>query len=100
MEGLRECPHCGFEAVDFESPTNGLGWHAGCKACSSSVLGLTRENAVHKWNTRTDPLMEEMARALGDMVTGVVLDYHLEAMLARIEAAELVLQKYRERKDG
>jgi hypothetical protein len=96
MEGLRECPHCGFDAVDFESPTNGLGWHAGCKACSASVLGFTQENAVHRWNTRaTDPLLEEMAVALelSLLLVEMSTSYRSKDIAEQCKQA---LQKYRE----
>ena len=112
MEGLRECPFCGARWREKEHGVFIL-WHN--PTCvfggPSGVVHSTAMDDVfiNRWNARTtDPLMDEMARALERYVDEYEQwEYAVECVTGKfpntdihLDQARKVLQKYREATNG
>jgi hypothetical protein len=91
MEKLRACPFCQGECVGKTGNFLFIEHKKGCFLGWWTEIDERDAAKILKWNTRADPLLEEMERALAHLIANP------EGADEWIQAA-VVLQKYLERK--
>lgn len=111
LRELLPCPFCGGQGRytnNYDTSTDG-GEYVTCDKCLTStalVYGIKEDPKpllAERWNTRaTDPLLEEMAEALYQVIKSIdgSATYYQRSLWSAKYKAEQALQEYREKKDA
>ncbi|WP_367270374.1 Lar family restriction alleviation protein [uncultured Olegusella sp.] len=69
MTSLKPCPFCGGTTQRVKS-SGRWGWFVSCSCAAVGPSAITKELAIERWNTRTEPMQQTLF--------GEKKDYHHE----------------------